>query len=98
MRDSKKKWKLWQGISLNVILLGVVSFLTDVSSEMIHPLLPMFIVALGGGGMAIGLIGGLGDSLSSILKVFAPQYGSMFSSSDQPKGLARVLEQPLEMP
>ena len=71
MRDSKKKWKLWQGISLNVILLGVVSFLTDVSSEMIHPLLPMFIVALGGGGMAVGLIGGLGDSLSSILKVFA---------------------------
>ena len=63
--------KLWQGISLNVILLGIVSLITDVSSEMIHPLLPMFIVALGGGGLAVGLIGGLGDSLASILKVFA---------------------------
>ncbi len=67
----KNHKKLWQGISLNVILLGVVSFITDVSSEMIHPLLPMFIVALGGGGLAVGLIGGLGDSLASILKVFA---------------------------
>jgi MFS family permease len=38
---------------------------------MIHPLLPMFIVGLGGGGMVVGLIGGLGDSLASILKVFA---------------------------
>ncbi|MCK4420080.1 MFS transporter, partial [Candidatus Aerophobetes bacterium] len=67
----KKREKLWQGISINVILLGIVSLLTDISSEMIHPLLPMFIIALGGGGLVIGLIGGLGDSLASILKVFA---------------------------
>jgi len=67
----KNHKKLWQGISFNVILLGLVSFITDVSSEMIHPLLPMFIIALGGGGLAVGLIGGLGDSLASILKVFA---------------------------
>jgi len=65
------KQKLWQGIAPNVILLGLVSLITDVSSEIIHPLLPMFIVALGGGGLAVGLIGGLGDSLASILKVFA---------------------------
>ncbi len=67
----KNHQKLWPGIGINVILLGLVSFITDVSSEMIHPLLPMFIVALGGGGLAVGLIGGLGDSLASILKVFA---------------------------
>ncbi|MFQ6065658.1 MAG: MFS transporter [bacterium] len=66
-----KRKRLLQEISPNVILLGVVSLLTDISSEMIHPLLPMFIVALGGGGMVVGLIGGLGDSLASILKVFA---------------------------
>ncbi|MCK5534222.1 MFS transporter [bacterium] len=38
---------------------------------MIIAIFPMFIVFLGGGGMAIGLIGGLGNSLSSILKVFS---------------------------
>ncbi|RLE12119.1 MFS transporter, partial [Candidatus Aerophobetes bacterium] len=59
-----------KGISVNIILLGIVSFLNDLSSEMIMPILPMFITALGGTGLIIGLIGGLRDSVSSILKVF----------------------------
>ena len=59
------------GIERNVILLGGTSLLTDLSSEMMHPLLPMFISALGGGGVAIGLIGGLGDGVANILKLFA---------------------------
>ncbi|HID19527.1 MAG TPA: MFS transporter [Methanophagales archaeon] len=60
-----------KGISANVLLLGVVSFLNDLSSEMIIPILPMFIIALGGGGFIIGLIGGLQESISSILKVLS---------------------------
>ncbi len=55
----------------NIILLGVVSFLTDASSEMIMPLLPLFLASLGGGGLLIGIVGGLGDSVASILKVFS---------------------------
>ena len=58
-------------ISANILLLGIISFLNDLSSEMIMPILPMFITALGGTGLIIGLIGGLRDSISSILKVFA---------------------------
>jgi MFS family permease len=53
----------------NVILLSVVSFLNDLSSEMIMPILPMFLEALGAKGEIIGLVGGLRESLSSILKV-----------------------------
>ena len=55
----------------NIFLLGIASFINDVSSEMIMPILPMFIKALGGTGLIIGLIGGLRDSISSMLKVFA---------------------------
>jgi len=58
-------------ISRNVVLLGLVSFLNDLSSEMIIPILPMFITALGGNGFIVGLIGGLRDSISSIIKVFS---------------------------
>ena len=58
-------------INKNVILLGLVSFLNDLSSEMIIPILPMFITALGGNGFIVGLIGGLRDSISSIIKVFS---------------------------
>ncbi len=58
-----------KGISANVIILGIVSFLNDVSSEMIMPILPLFISALGGGGIVVGLISGIMESVSSILKV-----------------------------
>ncbi len=54
----------------NVVLLSVVSFLNDLSSEMIMPILPMFLQSLGATGQLIGLLGGLRDSVSSILKVF----------------------------
>jgi len=38
---------------------------------MILPILPFYIVSLGGGGIAVGLIGGLSDSVASILKVIS---------------------------
>ena len=60
-----------KGISANILLLGVVSFLNDLSSEMIIPILPMFITSLGGAGLIVGLIGGLQDSIASILKVLS---------------------------
>ncbi len=65
------KSKIMQGISINVILLGIASFMMDMSSEIIHPLLPFFITSLGGAGLAIGLIGGLGESSVSILTVLS---------------------------
>lgn len=58
-----------KGVSVNVLLLGIVSLINDLSSEMIMPILPLFITALGGTGLVVGLIGGLRDSISSILKV-----------------------------
>ena len=58
-----------ESISSNVLLLGIVSFLNDLSSEIIMPILPMFIASLGGAGIAIGLIGGVRDSVTSLLKV-----------------------------
>ena len=65
------KKKFFQGIGINVILLGLVSFINDISSDMIFAIMPLFIASLGGAGIAIGLIGGLGDSISGILKVFS---------------------------
>lgn len=59
------------GISANILLLGAVSFLNDLSSEMIIPILPLFITSLGGAGFIVGLIGGLQESIASILKVFS---------------------------
>jgi len=59
------------GMKYNIPLLGLVSLLNDISSEIIQPILPLFIIYLGGGGVAIGLIGGLSDGIPSILKIFS---------------------------
>jgi MFS family permease len=59
----------FKNVSGNVLLLGIVSFLNDLSSEMILPILPMFIESLGGGKLAVGILGGIRDSLSSLLNV-----------------------------
>ncbi|MDH5468925.1 MAG: MFS transporter, partial [Candidatus Aminicenantes bacterium] len=63
--------KFISSLGINVLLLGIISFLTDVSSEMMLAILPLFIASLGGAGIAIGLIGGIGDSVASLLKVFS---------------------------
>lgn len=70
MRYAQRRIHFGHTIGANVLLLGIVSFLNDLSSEMIMPILPMFITALGGAGLVVGLIGGLRDAGSSILKVF----------------------------
>src|SRR5262249_29259876 len=41
----------------------------DVSSEMIYPLLPAFLASLGAGGAFIGLVDGLADTVSALLKL-----------------------------
>jgi MFS family permease len=57
-------------LSSTVIALGVVSLLTDLSSEMIYPLLPVFLVSvLGAGAVALGVVEGLAESSAALLKV-----------------------------
>ena len=56
----------------NVIALGIVSFLNDVGSDMIFPILPLFIVGtLGAPAAVLGLIEGIANSTSSVLKLFS---------------------------
>src|SRR5688500_9343106 len=55
-----------------VVLLGLAALLNDTASEMIYPLLPVFLTAtLGATPAVIGLIEGAADGLASILKYFA---------------------------
>jgi MFS family permease len=58
-----------------VVLLGVTSLFTDVATEMIFPLLPVFIASLGGGATFLGLIEGLADATSSLLKLASGYFG-----------------------
>ncbi|MEI8354765.1 MAG: MFS transporter [Deltaproteobacteria bacterium] len=60
----------FKGITGNVMILGLVSFLTDFSSEMIYPLLPLFLTTVLGAGPAfLGIIEGVAESTASLLKL-----------------------------
>jgi MFS family permease len=58
------------GLRGNVLILGVVSLLNDAASEMIYPLLPLFLTTvLGAGPAALGVIEGIAESTASLLKL-----------------------------
>ena len=55
--------------SRNVKLLGASSLFNDIGSNTISAILPFYIMALGGSGIAIGLVSGLRDGISSLFNV-----------------------------
>jgi len=60
------------GLPRSIVMLGLVSLLMDVSSEMIHGLLPVFlVVVLGASKLTVGLIEGLGEATAAITKLFS---------------------------
>src|SRR5512144_1562061 len=64
--------KKFFGFGKNVTVAGFVSFFMDVSSEMIYPLVPLFLAnVLGVNKSVIGLIEGVAESTASLLKVFS---------------------------
>ena len=55
-----------------VIILGLVSFLNDTASEMITPLLPLFLTTtLGASAAIVGLVEGVAEATASILKLIS---------------------------
>jgi MFS family permease len=60
------------GLSRNVLALGLISLLNDVSADMIYPLLPLFLTSVLGAGQAfVGLVEGLAESASSLTKLLS---------------------------
>lgn len=73
-------------IPKGVWILGFVSLLMDISSEMIHSLLPLFLVGtLGASAFMVGIIEGLAEATALIVKIFS---GALSDYLGQRKGLA----------
>ena len=57
---------------INIFFIGLVSFFTDISTEMVYPLIPLYLTsAFGATPALVGLIEGIAESLASLLKVFS---------------------------
>lgn len=76
----------------NILVLGWVSFLTDVSSEMILPILPIFLVGtLGAGQVSVGLIEGVALATASLSKVVSGYISDRMGRRKLPVILGYVL-------
>ena len=69
----------WRAVPRTVWALGFVSLFMDVSSEMIHAFLPVFLVStLGASAALVGLIEGLAEATASVTKVFSGALSDWF--------------------
>jgi len=72
VQEKKTVIESFRGFNKNVVITGLVSFFMDLSSEMVYPLVPLFLAnVLGADKAVIGLIEGIAESTASILKVFS---------------------------
>jgi len=64
--------RLMGGVGANVAILGLVSLFTDLGSQMVFPLIPLFLTTtLGASMVVVGLIEGSAETVASLLKVFS---------------------------
>ena len=85
-RPEKKGSALARMAGRNILFLGLVSFFADVSSEMVYPLIPLYLTAaFGATPLLVGLVEGIAESLASLLKVFS---GYLSDRYDRKKPLA----------
>src|SRR5688572_19904385 len=62
-------------LTRNLLLLGLASLFTDLSSHIVFPLVPLFVTSvLGAGGVAVGLIEGAAETVSAVLKGWAGKW------------------------
>ena len=72
MIGAKRSFLGWREIPGGVWALGVVSMLMDISSEMIHALLPLYLVTvLGASMLTVGMIEGVAEALAMVTKIFS---------------------------
>ncbi len=63
--------RIW-GLNRNVFYLGMTSLLTDVSSDMVFTLVPLFLTnVLGAAGTIVGLVGGLSEGADAVFRIFS---------------------------
>ncbi len=71
-RESDRSLLRWRQIPGSVWALGVVSMLMDISSEMIHALLPLYlVVGLGASALVVGVIEGVAEATALIVRIFS---------------------------
>lgn len=65
------KQSFFNGLVRNILIVGFVSLFTDLSSQMVFPVVPLFLLSLGASAWVVGLVEGAAETTASLLKVFS---------------------------
>lgn len=65
------KKTFFKGLSRNILIVGLVSLFTDLSSQMVFPLIPLYLITIGASAWVIGLVEGAAETTASLLKLFS---------------------------
>jgi MFS family permease len=88
MASQPRSFFRWREIPRSIWALGLVSLFMDVSSEMIHALLPLYLVTvLGTSVLTVGIIEGIAEATASITKIF---FGALSDYLGKRKWLAAL--------
>ena len=71
--------KIFKGLNKNIVVLSITSFFADVSSEMLYPIIPIFLTSVLGVPVSIlGLIEGVAESTASVMKALSGWLSDIF--------------------
>lgn len=77
MPDLRKR--IFRGINRNIVAISLVSFLNDISSEMVYPVVPIFLVTVLNAPVTIvGLIEGIAEATANLMRVFSGYFSDRF--------------------
>lgn len=70
--NRRREIKVLEGITRNILVLGLVSLFTDLSSQMVFPLIPLFLTTvLGTGAYTVGVVEGAAETSASLFKAMS---------------------------
>ncbi len=87
MNAFRKIRKNFKFITKNILILSLVSFFTDVASEMLYPIMPIYLSAIGYGAITIGIIEGIAEATAGLNKVF---FGSISDKTGKRNLFVRI--------
>ena len=69
MNESARRTRYFAGVSRNIVLLAFTSLFADISTEMLYPILPVFLTqTLHASGSVVGLVEGIAQATQNIVK------------------------------
>lgn len=81
-----------------IFLVGAVSLFNDVATDLVTPLIPYLLASLGAGGMALGLVEGVSNAISSLLRLWAGRQSDAAGGRRKPLALGGYLLSNLARP